>query len=362
MIIRENKNRSHGFFLFLLLYHTRQENGQFIDVKKPLRYNSPMTKESRHMPEKPPHYEAYSAYEAADIIIRTEEKRLPRPDMHAFREIAGEEDIRKKEERLQKTLERIRQDEERLDPILRKRSFEQKKISDAFEVTIIAHGEESEWLGSNVFITRTTEYDDVLNGVDAVAEFNAPHEGAEHPRLALAIDATTDQHYTTIEKKIKQNVEKILSLKGRTAEVEYFESQITEERGHLTHTVPIVLGLEYRHAKEILTDYANLIAFRELGRDAHKDDIHAIRERFARHPAQRVFLKEATAQLELYQHILKEKNDPVSVSYKEKISDLQRIIHDIEKEKEEISLEDLEDDAVLETIIQASPHIQKDYS
>lgn len=306
----------------------------------------------------PAYYESYSAYEAADIILAEEEKKKPKPSLDQFEDVAGSEKIKKDREKLTTILDRIQKEEREFDPAIQRKLFEQKKISEAFEVTVLVHGEESEWFGSNALTTRTTEFDDVLNGVDVIIEFNAGKkedgEVKTPPRLALAIDATTDTESAHINKKINNNIEKILGTQGKTATVEYFESQITNERKQLNYVIPVVIGLEQENAKEILLDYANLITIetlsKNISKEKYKEPMRILRKKIEKHPAQRIFLEEIKAQLNHYQSKLTLRNNDRDKIYKEKIGELLSIIDNIEKEKTDIKFGNLTGDAVYEMI------------
>jgi len=67
---------------------------------------------------------------------------------------------------------------------------EGKAIADLVEATILHGLAESEWFGENIRATKTTEFDDNVEGVDIVAEVFDPKGAKESKFIALAVDAT----------------------------------------------------------------------------------------------------------------------------------------------------------------------------
>ena len=117
---------------------------------------------------------------------------------------------------------------------------EMKKLATIFEVVVYKHGELSEWFGHGALTIKTSEYDDIKNGVDLMVEFE------EKGHLALAIDVTfsndTEKKFERIQKEIE---------KGKLTEVEYFKSE-SEEYPHSLQKVPrVVIGAEKKTVMEL---------------------------------------------------------------------------------------------------------------
>lgn len=110
-----------------------------------------------------------------------------------------------------------------------------KRTSEVFEALIYQHAELSEWLGSNAETIRTSEYDDIINGIDLIVEFTDA-ESSKH--LALGVDVTFGT------REIREKFERIKAEidKNELAEVKYFDSHnIT---GRLKQLPRVVVGVE----------------------------------------------------------------------------------------------------------------------
>jgi hypothetical protein len=98
------------------------------------------------------------------------------------------------------------------------RDLEIKRQADVFEVMFAHQVELNDWLGPDTMIRRASEYDDLFNGIDSIAEFSKD-EGATI-FLALGIDVTSSEE--GVEKKltrIKRSIDE-----GRLDEIRYFQS------------------------------------------------------------------------------------------------------------------------------------------
>lgn len=112
---------------------------------------------------------------------------------------------------------------------------ETKLASDIFEAVVLQHTELSDWLGPNAETIRTAPFDDFVNGVDLVLEFN---ENQSTKHLALGVDVTFGSF--SIQKKfdrIKMEIEK-----DELATVKYFRAHGYE--GSLKQLPRIVIGVD----------------------------------------------------------------------------------------------------------------------
>lgn len=110
-----------------------------------------------------------------------------------------------------------------------------KQVSDIFEALVLTHTELSNWLGPNTETIRTSEYDDIMNGVDLVLEFN---EENTTKHLALGIDVTFGT--STMEKKFAHIKDEI--NKDELAKVKYFTAH--GYKGSLNQLPRIVVGVD----------------------------------------------------------------------------------------------------------------------
>lgn len=95
-----------------------------------------------------------------------------------------------------------------------------KEFSDVFEVMMFDQIENCDWFGPNAFSIKTSEYDDIANGVDGVVEFINEKENGENEYLAMGIDVTYSG--AALRKKIENTLADI--VEGRMARVDYFVS------------------------------------------------------------------------------------------------------------------------------------------
>jgi hypothetical protein len=152
--------------------------------------------------------------------------------------------------------EQIRKDNELVEEKKKKwtnQSFEihddiNKKLATIFEAIIFSEGESSEWLGSNVVLIKTSDYDDFVNGVDAVAEYDN-EEGVS--RVAMAIDVTFNHDVQKKISKIKSNIEE-----GNLTKVKYFESELEDIRGEIKNIPHIILGADVDTVRELTNEWA----------------------------------------------------------------------------------------------------------
>lgn len=218
-----------------------------------------------------------------------------------------------------------------------------KERSEALEVVIGDQAELNNWFGENAMVSRTTEYDDIKNGVDAVLEYDV--EGREDKRLALGIDASMRTDIESVRKKIDRNIVKLLD-KERPAQVKYFKSQVSDYKGVITGIVPIVIGMEGKNSDSLFALFSQT---RRLERSKKNQELlDQKRKDLEFHPAQRIFLEQISIQLTMYKTLLEGK-----VEYKEvldQVNEMQSIIEEVRQGKEEISLDDFEDDAVSNAI------------
>jgi len=283
--------------------------------------------------------------EYCNTIIDYSQKKYPRYDLSHFAGYFTDDEIEQDNNRI----EHIKNN------FLKKNSslgLENQKIIDyskmkgeALEVIIADQIENSDWFGDESLFFRTTEYDDFINGVDAVVEFNI--EESNHPeRISLSIDSTSCTGSEIIKNKIDRNISKILNNK---LEVKYYESPVLDAdqayTGSLKDIVPVVIGLESSNTSHLVASFSRFIQLESLVNDTklsnnlrvtYRKEFNSLRREIEKDPCQLVFLKEIKYQLEMYSRILTKENNPninVKVSDVNKIT---KIINNILEEKNEI--------------------------
>jgi len=137
-------------------------------------------------------------------------------------------------------------------------SKEQKKVADIFEAIVLWNGEQSNWLGENAVTVKTSRYDDYVNGVDAVIEFQG-NEPRMASYLGIAADVTFSTDTTKKFDRLKNQIDK-----GELAKVKYFHSEHMNIHGQLSKLPAVILGMD----KSTVLELAELQAekkFKELG-------------------------------------------------------------------------------------------------
>lgn len=285
--------------------------------------------------------------ENARIILSTAQER---PKLSDFADVFEKDELIRDEKSLSLVKRSISENTDLLLEDERRQISERKARGEALEVLIIQEAELNNWLGDNVLISRTTEYDDYFSHVDAVLEFDLGEESPE--RIALAIDASmlSDFHLTT--SKLKRNIESVTG-KGRATEVKYFQSQVDDYKGSLTNIIPVVIGLEGSNCKQLFADFAQIIKLKRVAEkdDLQKETLHNLNEKMRTNPAQMAFLLEIKSQLEFYKNLVGKKTTEEGVNSKQ-LERLISLIDSVLTEKKDIKLGELENDGVLRTIIQ----------
>lgn len=190
--------------------------------------------------------------------------------------------------------------------------IEAKKMAVIFEALFNKHGEQSDWLGGNASIIPTSEYDDIVNGVDAIAEF--AEEGKNPYHLGLGIDVTYSSHIKKKFEKIKEKIDN-----GKLSEIKYFQSINMDFTGKLSQIPRVVIAI----TKETLKELVDL----DEGRKNKELAVHFI---------QFQVLEEILMQLKLFKGYA-EKVGQIKIA--EKFEMTERIITEIYENKKETVLD-----------------------
>jgi len=118
---------------------------------------------------------------------------------------------------------------------------EAKVLADILEAIILEESESSNWLGQNASTIKVSEYDDYVNHIDTIIEFEDA-ETASH--TALGIDAT---YSTSIKEKFDRIKEEIKN--GVLAEAKYFSS--SSIKGMHIQIPRLIIGAEVKTIKEL---------------------------------------------------------------------------------------------------------------
>ncbi len=170
------------------------------------------------------------------------------------------------------------------------------------------------WLGENVKMIKTSRYDDIANGVDAVAEFQIS-DGFSH--LALAIDVTTSPNI--IGHKIEEIVKKIKS--GKLASVKYFKSDPMNFRGELFNLPLTVVGIGGPTVEDLSKKW-----FATKTKNASSQIKAKINKLLSQDPVQLQIIEEILLEIEFFKEVAEKYNQPEVKSAYEKIETIIKLI------------------------------------
>jgi hypothetical protein len=148
-----------------------------------------------------------------------------------------------------------------------------KHIADTLEAIVLMQSEMSNWLG-NATTLKTSRYDDYVNKVDMISEWQNPQSGSQV--LALAVDVTFGAK--SIEKKIAQIKEEI--DRGRLGSIRYFKDSRGDFMGTRNNVPRTVIGVSQSVVEELAGLWVN----------GEKKALGA-------HPIQRLLVSQMSAQL-----------------------------------------------------------------
>lgn len=138
------------------------------------------------------------------------------------------------------------------------------------------------WLGDSAAIRKTSEYDDIVNGVDSLVEFSED-EGARFDFAALAFDVTSRQELSDKMQRLKQEI-----MDGRLAEIKYYEDADGDTQATLKNIPRLILSVNPEQIEKLMQQY---------GSDDRKD-----RNELYQDPIRLQILAQIRIQLETYRH------------------------------------------------------------
>jgi hypothetical protein len=159
-------------------------------------------------------------------------------NMNDFGELYGEEKVKG-------DISRVSRIKEKFLKTNTPEEIEAKKMAIIFESVFNEHAELSNWLGENALIVPASEFDDIVNGVDMIAEFSEEERNPHH--LGLGIDVT---YGIFLKKKLEKIKEKIDS--GKLSEIKYFHSDSMGFTGKLSQVPRVVVSIKKETLKELV--------------------------------------------------------------------------------------------------------------
>lgn len=178
---------------------------------------------------------------------------------------------------------------------------ELKKLAELFEMLFARLVELENWLGDDVFVTETSEYDDFRAGIDMIVELLK--EGA-FSHLGLAIDVTFSSKQ--VEKKLERIRNEIDYYE--LPQVKYFVSQGGDYKGELNNVPRVVVAINRKQLMELTSLWLDIDFLRKRISQASpgkglldlKSRLAATQEKLANHPFQIEILAQIELELETF--------------------------------------------------------------
>ena len=254
-----------------------------------------------------------------------------RPQEDHFEDLYSAAEIAKDKKYVQDMEGRFDADLKKLSPLERTEQEANIRRSDAMEMIVYECGESYDWFGANAKTSRTARFDDIKKGIDEIIEYEneGGDEDKEIQRLALTIDVTSSTNDTKIMDKIKDNAKKITN--NNLDEVKYYHSEIEDRNLCLKNAVNVVIGIEGGRANIIILQFADIVELQNKpNRTAEESKaLKTLKENFANHPCQRIFLEEIKLQLEAF----------AELAEKKPITDILGTINGVIEEKQNLPLD-----------------------
>ena len=185
-------------------------------------------------------------------VFRQVEHKLSRPEARLFGDIVARyqknrpdiegSDYSEEEKQLDSVRLRHRQSQAKQNTEIEKVHYIQAKIFEA----VLSEIMELHWLPGS-FITETSDFDDWINGVDAVLELSTDR--------GAILDFTSQEDPDKIKRKIETIFERI--ERGEMGEAKYFRSQVDGKNHHLKMLPMVVVGLSHKTVTELIELYAS---------------------------------------------------------------------------------------------------------
>lgn len=122
-----------------------------------------------------------------------------------------------------------------------------KRLSERVEYEIIRGINAGQWF-EGVGAYKTSDFDDIANGVDVVLEMQ---EEGSYGHLGMGVDITFSQNIDKKFKRIKDEIDNFDGDKHRLARVKYFDSANTGIRGELNSLARAVIAIDLPMLKDM---------------------------------------------------------------------------------------------------------------
>jgi hypothetical protein len=115
-----------------------------------------------------------------------------------------------------------------------------KSLSERVEYEVIRGINVGQWF-EGVSAYKTSEYDDIAGGVDAILEIT---DGSSYGHLGMGIDITFSQDVEKKFRRIKDEIDNYDGEENRLAHVKYFKSENTGFTGMLSDLARVVIAVD----------------------------------------------------------------------------------------------------------------------
>ena len=159
-----------------------------------------------------------------------------------------------------------------------------KELAERVEYEVIRGINVGQWF-EGVGAYKTSEFDDIANGVDVLVEIQ---QGNNYGQLGLGVDITFSHNVEKKFQRIKDEIDSYDGDKNRLARVKYFDSANTGTRGELNNLVRAVVAVDLPMLKDM----------------ASKKDAESLHSHISRH----ITLLEIQHQLDIFLRYAERKN------------------------------------------------------
>jgi len=137
--------------------------------------------------------------------------------------------------------QKIKNDKEYIKKLKRKfkkseQKYQEYKLGKILEIIIFEQIKKNNWFDENAIPIKTSEYDDFVNKIDIITEFQNQYN--EFAYLGLAIDVTFNE--SEIENKIKNNITGKIH-EGKLPKIKYFKSKTNNIRGEISNIPTVII-------------------------------------------------------------------------------------------------------------------------
>ncbi|MHB0865665.1 MAG: hypothetical protein ACYC1Y_02065 [Minisyncoccota bacterium] len=199
-----------------------------------------------------------------------------------------------------------------------------KIFGDILEAIVCEHGELSDWFGPQAQVIKSARFDDYINKIDMVVEFEDAEKRFSY--LALGVDVTFGSQ--DLSKKFAAIRARIDS--GELGEVKYFHSERQHFTGRKRKVPQVVIGTEMERVKELGLLWMNR-KNKELGE----------------HPVQITILEEIVLQLETFaDYARRADKDAVATIFDAELLKVRELL----REKKKNGMKGMKDDKVFAEI------------